>query len=133
MKNTIIVVAILILLGINLQARTLAEAKAICDEGNAAMCIGLGDDFKKSKPVEAKKYYLKGSTILQKMCANDNPDACFSLAGIYTRGKGVKKDNEKARSLYNKTIKLFQKPCDKGDVDSCMMVDQTKMSIEMMQ
>lgn len=133
MKKILIATALLMALGINLQARTLAEAKTICEEGNPAMCIGLGDDFKDNDADKAHKYYVKGFTILEKMCVEDSPDACFSLARLYTNGQGVKKDNEKAKNTYNKAIKLFQISCDKGDVDSCMMVTQTKMSIEIME
>ncbi len=41
-------------------------------------------------------------------CDADNGDACYSLAGFYRQGWGVKKDLNKARSLFLKACNLNQ-------------------------
>ncbi len=133
MKKQIITLGLIIGLITSLQARTLEEAVAVCEAGNARMCIGLGKDFqKRNDPKEAQKYYAKGVGILEKGCKENNADACFSLGELYVRGNGVKESNSEAKKLYEKSSKIFKKACEKGDADSCMMVDQIKMHLEML-
>ncbi|HEO98226.1 MAG: sel1 repeat family protein [Campylobacterales bacterium] len=134
MKRQIIIVGLIVgLVTTTMQARTLEEAVAACEKGDAGMCIGLGKDFKKrNNPQEAEKYFSKGIKVLETKCEENNPDACFSLAQLHARGDVLKENKEEAKKLFDKSLSIFQKACDNKDEDSCMMVDQIKMHVEMM-
>jgi TPR repeat protein len=133
MKKQIIVLGLIIGLMASLQARTLEEAVASCEAGNAKMCIGLGNDFKKrNDPKKAQQYYSKGIGILKAACEKDDAKACSSLAYAYVRGDGVKESNAKAKELYKKSLNIYQAACDKKDEQSCMKVEEMKMHLEML-
>lgn len=133
MKKHIITLGLVLGMITTMQARTLEEAKAACDKGDAQMCIALGDDMKKSNPTEAKKYYEKGLKSVKKSCNANNADACFSLASFYAFGKGVEKNEKKAVSTWKKAQTLYQKTCKKGDTYSCEQAEHTQAMIDMAQ
>ncbi|MEA1953409.1 MAG: hypothetical protein U9O24_03360 [Campylobacterota bacterium] len=129
----VITVAIFMVLTLSIEARTFAEAKAICEKGDAKMCMVLGDEMKKSNPKEANKYYAKGLKMVKKSCSKKNADACFSLASFYAFGKGVKKNEKKAVSTWKKALSLYEKSCKKGDSHSCNQAEHSQAMIEMAQ
>lgn len=134
MKKQIITLGLIIGLTATIQARTLEEAIAVCEKGNADMCIGLGKDFKKrNNMAEAEKYFTKGVEIVEKGCETNNPDACFSLGQLHARGDVLKENKVEAKNLFEKSSKLFKKACATGDTDSCMMADQVTMHMEMLE
>lgn len=133
MKKEIITLGLIIGLTATIQARTLEEAIAVCEKGNAEMCIGLGKDFKKrNNMTEAEKYFAKGIAIVEKGCEANNPDACFSLAQLHVRGDVIKENKGEAKKLFEKSAKIFKKSCATGDTESCMMADQITMHMEML-
>ncbi len=133
MKKQIITLGLIVGMVTTMQARTLEEAVAACEEGDTRMCIGLGKDFKKrNKPEEAQKYFSKGIKALETKCEDNNPDACFSLAQLHARGDVLKENKEEAKKLFDKSSSIFQKACDNKDEDSCMMIEQITMHLEML-
>lgn len=133
MKKQIITLGLILGLVTSLQARTLEEAVAACEEGDARMCIGLGKDFKKrNNPQEAEKYFSKGIEVLKSGCEKNNADACFSLGQLHARGDVIKENAAEAKKLFEKSAKTFKEACAKGDTESCAMVDQVTMHMEML-
>lgn len=133
MKKELITLGLIMGLTGTIQARTLQEAIAVCDKGNADMCIGLGKDFKKRNNMsEAEKYFAKGVKIVKQECKTNNPNACFSLAQLYARGDVITENKGEAKKLFEKSKKAFKKACAKGDTESCMKADQVTMHMEML-
>ena len=133
MKKEITTLALIVGLTISIQARTFEEAVAVCEEGNAQMCIGIGKDLKKrNKPEEAQKYFSKGLKALETKCEENNPDACFSLAQFHARGDVLKENKQEAKKLFDKSSAIFKKACEKEDENSCMKVEQVNMHLEML-
>lgn len=133
MRKIMMALALLLIMGNYAEAKkmTLAEAKAICNQGNADMCLSLGKKMQKKKMKEAQEYYDKGISIVEKECANNSAKACFSLARLQTFGLGMKKDTKKAVTTWEKAKSLFAKACKKGDEKSCFKVEHCDAMIEM--
>ena len=132
MKKTMMTLALLMAMGSYAEARmTLEDAKAVCNKGNADMCLSLGKKMQKKKMKEAQEYYDKGIRIVKKKCANNSADACFSMARLQAFGLGMKKDTKKAIASWEKSKSLFEKSCKKGDEKSCGKVEHCDAMIEM--
>ena len=132
MKKTIITLALMVAMGSYAEARmTLEKAQAVCNQGNADMCLSLGKKMQRKKMKDAQKYYDKGIRIVKKECANNSANACFSLARLQAFGLGMKKDTKKAIATWEKAKSLFEKSCKKGDEKSCFKVEHCDAMIEM--
>ena len=64
-------------------------------------------------PEKAQEMYAKALPGLEKAAKDGDPKACNALAHMYTEGKGVAKDPEKARAI----MKWCKGCCDKKAAD----------------
>jgi TPR repeat protein len=53
-------------------------------------------------PEKAKEMYSKAVPGLEKAAADGDASACCALANMYATGKGVDKDEAKAKEIYEK-------------------------------
>ncbi len=72
-------------------------------------------------PEKAKGMYADALPGLEKAAAAGDPAACCALAGMYANGKGVAKDEAKAKELMQRCkelLKAQKEQQDKADADS---------------
>lgn len=53
--------------------------------------------------------------LFERACENKEGKGCSSLASMYDKGEGVKKNKAKA-------MQLFQKACDSGEMAICVLL-----------
>lgn len=82
---------------------------------------GTGDGTQ--NPEKAQEMYKNALPGLEKAAANGNPRACRALAYMYAEGKGVKKDEAKAREY----MEMCKKDCAQ---DGCKAKGDTTLAPE---
>lgn len=73
-------------------------------------CVVLGEVHEEGLVDGAK--LANAADAYQRGCAADEPDACYRLGGMFTRGVGVKHDDAAA-------ARLFQVACEANHADAC--------------
>lgn len=86
---------------------------------------GAGDTEK--DPEKAKEMYANALPGLEKAAADGNPRACRALAHMYAEGKGVEKNEAKAKEY----MEMCKKACEneKKDADSTPATDNADKSM----
>lgn len=86
---------------------------------------GAGDTEK--DPEKAKEMYTNALPGLEKAAANGDPRACRALAHMYAEGKGVEKNEEKAKEY----MEMCKKACEneKKAADGAPAADNAEKSM----
>ena len=66
-------------------------------------------------PEKAKEMYTKAVPGLEKAAADGDASACCALAKMYANGKGVEKDEAKAKEMMNRCKELMKAQKEKSD------------------
>lgn len=94
------------------------ECKAQCDKGDGRSCFNGAANQLDSKLTPGMKYDERKTAafgFLEKSCTNGYAPGCGQLAYAYDYGYGVKSDDAKAETLFNKA-------CSMGDALSCKLL-----------
>ena len=78
-------------------------------------------------PEKAKEMYTKAVPGLEKAAADGDASACCALANMYANGKGVEKDEAKAKEMMNRCKELMKAQKEKSDKAEAPSADGQKM------
>ena len=78
-------------------------------------------------PDKAKEMYSKAVPGLEKAAADGDASACCALANMYATGKGVEKDEAKAKEMMNRCKELMKVQKEKSDKAETPSADGQKM------
>lgn len=78
-------------------------------------------------PEKAKEMYSKAVPGLKKAAADGDASACCALANMYATGKGVEKDEAKAKEMMNRCKELMKAQKEKSDKAETPSADGQKM------
>lgn len=84
-----------------------------CKDGVVGSCLNLAYIYSDKKDIKNALIYANKAQAL------GDGKSFEIIAKMYQEGKGVDVDKSKAKALYLKASKIFEKKCDKGDGSAC--------------
>jgi TPR repeat protein len=87
-------------------------------KGYGASCFNLGKLFLSGKGIEQSD--KKAGSFFAMACNNDHLQGCYHQGVLaYLVADGKSEENQKDEAAQRRAIKLMEKNCEKGDVESC--------------
>ena len=63
--------------------------------------------FAEGKGVENSEGIAFGLYVIRKICGAGDQRGCFGMGTLYERGRGIKKDGDKAVDLYQQSLRFW--------------------------
>jgi hypothetical protein len=115
------------------RAKRLALYTAACNAGVMAGCTGVAYCNEYDYPAQGFTPTHPGNDVwartkvlpyYQKACAGDDAAACWKLSGVATQllTPDAGASDSRDETYYAKAMTLWQRACDKGDLDACSEV-----------